>query len=250
MESYNSLTVNAANLYALLDKNWAPLEGEPVLKIFSIAMMALSYVYAAFLYARGKRRGRLMLVCATLLTLIFSFGPMMHERYLFPALLLLALSYAVDRDYRLLIAMMTIGLTQFLNAGLVLQSRHLLDQEQAINAWVSALNPAAAALMAWTAWDICVRDRVLSMTRRYRPERQRQPLPDPMLDPAAEGLFRPREWKPGMKRRDWLSMLGADPRVRGGRADNPRPRGAGEPLAVHRRRRAGYLRPGQPARVT
>jgi dolichyl-phosphate-mannose-protein mannosyltransferase len=207
LESYGHMTVNACNLYALLDMNWTPLESEPFWRAFSIAMMALSYAYAVFLYVRGKKRGRLMLVCATLLSLVFALGPKMHERYLFPALLLLALSYGVDRDFRVLIALIALPLTQFLNAGLVLRSEHLIDAEQTLNAAISVVNLLAAGLMAWTAFDICVRDRVISITRRYRPNSERSLDTDPLTNPVAESLFRPKEWKLVMKKRDWLLML-------------------------------------------
>ncbi len=208
LDTYRYITVNAANLYVLLDMNWTALENAPLWGAFANAMMYLSFGYAIFLYARGKRRDRLMLVCATLLALLFSFAPMMHERYLFPAILMMIFAYTVDQDIRLLIAIVAVGLTQFLNAGLVLQSQHLIDAERDINANIALLNLAAAALMAWTAFDICVRNRVYSLTRTYRSDEDRRLLLDPMINPAADGLLRPKEWKLAMKRRDWLLMLG------------------------------------------
>ena len=207
-DTYPHITVNAANLYIILRMNWAALSSTGLWGVFANLMMYLSYGYAIFLYAVGKRRDRLMLVCGTFLTLLFAFAPMMHERYLFPAILLLILSYMVDQDIRILFSILMISASQFMNTGLVLQSQHLIEGEQVTNVTVAAFNLLAAALTAWTAFDICFRDRVLSPTRTYLSEDGRKLLLDPMINPVADGLLRPKDWKLGMKKRDWLLMLG------------------------------------------
>lgn len=208
MNTYPNITVNAANLYVILNMNWAALESTGLWGVFANLMMYLSYGYAIFLYAVGRRRDRLMLACSTFLTLLFAFAPMMHERYLFPAILLLILSYAVDQDIRILFSILMISASQFMNTGLVLQSQHLIAGEQVTNVTVSALNLMAAALTAWTAFDICFKNRVLSPIRTYLSEDGRKLLLDPMVNPVADGLLRPKDWRLGMKKRDWLLMLG------------------------------------------
>ncbi len=208
METYRSITVNAANLYVIPGLNWTSLDSVPGWSLFAYVMMFLSYGYAIFLYAAGKRRDRLMLVCGTLMTLLFAFAPMMHERYLFPAILLLILAYAVDQDIRILIAILLVSASQFMNAGLVLQSQHLIDGERATNIIVAVENLLAAALTAWTAFDICIKNRVFSPTRTYLSEDGRRMLLDPLVNPVADGLLRQKDWKLGMKKRDWLLMLG------------------------------------------
>ena len=207
-DTYPYITVNAANLYVLLDMNWRSLEGAGLWSLFANIMMYLSFGYAMTLYFMSKRRERLPLVAATLLALLFAFGPMMHERYLFPAILLLGLAYIHDQDVRILAAAFLITATQFMNSGLVLQSDHLIDAERTVNVLVSATNVLTSLFLAWTAFDICVKNRVLSPTRTYLSEEDRRLLLDPMINPAADGLFRPKEWKLGMKKRDWLLMLG------------------------------------------
>jgi len=207
MDTYPYITVNAANLYVLLDMNWRSLEGVGLWSFFANLMMYLSFGCAIYLYFAGKRRERLPLVAATLLALLFAFGPMMHERYLFPAILLLGLAYIHDQDVRILAAAFLIAATQFMNSGLVLQSDHLIDAERTVNALVSGTNVLSSLFLAWTAFDICVKDRVLSPTRTYLSEEDRRLLIDPMVNPVADGLFRPKEWKLGMRKRDWILML-------------------------------------------
>jgi Gpi18-like mannosyltransferase len=207
VQTYSSLTVNAANLYYILGFNWTALSSEPGWTVLANGMMYLSFAYAIYLYAAGKRRDRLMLVCGTLTTLLFAFAPMMHERYLFPAILLLILAYAKDQDIRILISILLVSACQFMNAGLVLQSQHLIDGEKLTNITVAVENLAAAALVAWTSFDICIRDKVLAPTRTYLSEDGRRMLLDPMVNPVADGLLRPKEWKLGMKKLDWILML-------------------------------------------
>ena len=208
MDTYPNITVNAANLYVLLDMNWQSLSNTGLWSAFANLAMYLSFGYAIFLYWFGKRRERLPLAAATLLALLFSFAPMMHERYLFPAILLLFVAYAFDQDVRILLSAFLIAMTQFLNSGLVLQSQHLIDAERTVNVLVAAENVLTALFLAWTAYDICVKNRLYGLTRTYVSDDDRKLMLDPMLSPAADSLFRVREWKLGMKKRDWLLMLG------------------------------------------
>ena len=124
-------------------------------------MFALSYVYAFLLYWKSKSPRRLFLCGGILIALIFTFGPMIHERYVFPAVILLALAYGVDRDRRLLFSMATLTVTLALNQVLVLQGGmteanfgHLQSSEQWLNSLLSLINVANALLLAWTGLDI------------------------------------------------------------------------------------------------
>lgn len=57
---------------------------------------------------------------ATMLIAFCSLGVMMHERYVFPAILLLLLAYAHCRDRRILYLMLLVTAASFLNVGIVL----------------------------------------------------------------------------------------------------------------------------------
>ena len=87
---------------------------------------------------------------------------MIHERYIFPALLLLAVGYAQTRDRRVLISMGILSCTLFLNEFLVLQGGmtsanygHLQSSEAWINIIVSLANLLNAFFLGWTVTDIC-----------------------------------------------------------------------------------------------
>ena len=163
--NYNYITINAANLYALLGMNWRSLDACGLWQAFAWAMFALSYVYAGFLYVRGRDRRHIFLCCAALLCLLFAFGPKMHERYVFPALLLLLFAYAAEKDARLLLAFLTCSLSVYLNTALVLENQHLSNAQTLLNGAVSCLTVANALLICWTGWDVCARGHVIGLER-------------------------------------------------------------------------------------
>ena len=195
MGSYAYVTINALNLYDLLNLNWAATAAHPVWTAIAWGLFALSYLFAFLLCVRLKRGSRLPLIGGTLIVLIFTFGPMIHERYVFPALLLLTIAYVYDRDRRLLISLVTLTCTVALNELLVLQGGmgtgnygHLQASEQWLNALLSAINVTNALFLAWTSADICLAERIIPLT-----EAEEAPEPEPVRDHHLR-----------MTKRDWL----------------------------------------------
>ncbi len=167
MGSYAYLTLNALNLYTLLDFNWAATTAQPGWTVFAWILFGASYAYAGFLYLKSRRAHHLLLTGGLLIALIYTFGPMIHERYIFPALLLLALAYAFDRDKRLLVSLTVMTCVTAMNELLVLQGGmgtgnygHLQSSEQWLNALLSLVNVANALYLCWLGLDICVLGRV------------------------------------------------------------------------------------------
>lgn len=195
---YPYLTVNACNLYVLLGKNWAALENSDM-TVFSYVMLAAAYLYAGALCVISKKRKCLPLAGAVLLALIFAFAPMMHERYLFPALILSLLAYLQYRDRRLLVYFILTTCTQFLNIYLVLRwgtvqgfeaYGHLQWDETFANGLVSALNVAGALYLSVSALSMVLTNKVHVLGRNGE-EPRRSDAPD---------------WRLKLKRFDYLAM--------------------------------------------
>ncbi|MEE1200584.1 MAG: phospholipid carrier-dependent glycosyltransferase [Christensenellales bacterium] len=205
MTSYANVTVNALNLYNLFGLNWAKTSAEPVFTTFAWFMFALSYVLCALLYHYSRRTSVLPLLSGLLIVLIFTFGPMIHERYVFPAVLLLLIAYIYNRDKRLLISLTVLSATLFLNQALLLQGAlvsgdygHLQNSERWLNAAVSMLNVLNALFLTWTCVDICLFKYVY-------------PLADVQPDTrsaAEKTLFSPSDHRLHLKRPDVLLMVG------------------------------------------
>ena len=203
MQGYSHVTVNTLNLYYLFDLNWADTSAHAGATVFAWICFALSYVYCMALCAISKNRRHLPLLGGMLIVLICTFGPMIHERYVFPAILLLILGYIYARDKRILISLTILSATLFLNEILVLQGGmteanygHLQTSEDWINYIVSAVNVLNALLLSWTAFDIC------ALGREY-------PLigcEQETESPAHKELFGKRDYKLHLNRTDALLM--------------------------------------------
>ncbi len=204
VQGYRYLTVNALNLYYPLGLNWARASLNPFYYDVAWALFIAAIALCVVLTAIGtKRPRRLFLTGGLLIVLICCFGPMIHERYIFPGLILLALAYASERDRRLLVSLVALTATLFLNEVLVLQGGivdasygHLQSSEHWLNCIVSLVNVVNAGFLAWTAVDICAHDRVW-MTRT--PKREEIPS-------GARTLAEAPNYRMGLKRRDALLM--------------------------------------------
>ncbi len=127
------------------------------------AAMALCLFIAIHLWCRSGRIDTLPLCGALLFMLLYTFGCRMHERYVFPALVLLALACAVRHDPRQWIMLLLLSFTFFLNEGIILDNSmvfgsrmgHLNPDTVTVAKILSGLNIAAVLLGLWTAYDLC-----------------------------------------------------------------------------------------------
>ena len=197
-QGYRYMTVNTLNLYAALGQNWLKLEEAGFWPYIAWGLFALSYVFAILLQLFSKDGRKVFLTGAVLIVLVCTFGPMMHERYVYPAAILLLLAYADCRDRRLLWSTLVLTVTLFMNEALVLQGGmtelnygHLSSSEEWLNISLSIANVLNALFLAWTAMDIC-----LSGRRTF-------PLPRPRKRPAPQAEL---GYKMGLRRFDALFM--------------------------------------------
>ena len=201
---YRYVTVNTLNLHYLLGMNWARVEEHGGATALAWILFALSYAGCIFLTVKAaKKPRRLFLTGGLLIVLVCTFGPMIHERYIFPGVLLLALAYGAERDRRLLISLTALCCTLFMNEVLVLQGGlteanfgHLQPSEHWLNCLLSALNVLNALFLTWTAADLCLRDHALPLRKPVREE-----------NPAgAYTLARAADYRMGIRRADLLLM--------------------------------------------
>lgn len=122
--SYPYVTVNAYNLWALLGKNWTSQEDKLLFLSFQnwgiVVIFATVIAATVFFFKAGKKESRYFTTGACLIISMFLFSVRMHERYLFPAMALLLLAYAVRPLKGFYIAYAGITLTQLYNTADVL----------------------------------------------------------------------------------------------------------------------------------
>ena len=204
MEGYKYVTVNALNLYVLMGLNWAKATDHSTVITIAWILFGLSYVYSIFLcFFSAKKPARIFLTGGLLIVLICIFGPMIHERYIFPAMLLLMLAYGCDRDRRILISLTALTATLFMNEVLVLQGGmtsanfgHLQSSEDWLNRIICVLNILNALFLSWTAFDICVFNHVRPLSR---PEPAEMPMGIVTLEEKTD-------WRLNLKRTEIILM--------------------------------------------
>lgn len=202
---YSYITVNALNLYQLFDLNWANVSYHPFVKGFAWAMMLLGYILSSCLYLFSRDKKSLPLTGAVLISIIFAFGPMMHERYLFPALALLLISYLWYEDRRILYVFIAFTITQYLNQALVLQCGmvteyasmgHLSSSEGLLNKFLSIVNILFTLYLIYVSADICLGKHI----KKFTPA-------SPIISSSKARLYRHSDYKLNLSIRDYILML-------------------------------------------
>lgn len=166
--SYPFASVEAFNLFALLGGNWQRVDAVPWLFTYGqwgVAFIALSCALACAFYIKARRdKGSLPLAVAFLSAALFTLGPYMHERYLFPALLFLLIGFLYYRDKRLFLCFIAFTCTMLFNvlmAFMVVGAAELRTAEYARFTRVgSLLTVAAFAYFTCVCWDIMIKKRI------------------------------------------------------------------------------------------
>ena len=127
LTSYPYVSVNAYNFWAYLGKNWASQE-ELVWGIISyknlgsvlIVLLTLISTVIFEVMRRKKREDRYFVTGSFLMITTFMFSVRMHERYLYPAMLLLVFAYLFNRQRSFVWAYILLSIAHFLNVWHVL----------------------------------------------------------------------------------------------------------------------------------
>ena len=174
LSSYNYATLSTGNLMFLLGGNWKPgdtvLFGPVTYGALGMGLMLLSFAFSIALYMKGKGRRHLMLASALTLQMVFVLGSKMHERYILPAVALMLLAYAMNRDVRVMISALLVTAASALNIGAVLAFEHLIAPNMWLGYTISVMQLLALAVMLWAGVDIVWRDHVITLPARDVPQ--------------------------------------------------------------------------------
>lgn len=125
--------------------------------------MAFAFVIVISQAVRYQRIELLTYLGGLLFILLYVFGVKMHERYLFPAILLLAAAWILLRDRRILYVGLLFTATLFLNEGIVLDNSIRLGSElghlNRDTVWladlISVLNIAGSVFAVYLSIELC-----------------------------------------------------------------------------------------------
>ena len=119
MQGYRHFTVNAYNVYYLLGLNWQSIDNARFGNV-NVWIIALVVAVTAFVVLKGKGTDRYFAAAAMSAAVIFSFCTMMHERYIYPAILFAFLAFAQSGERKHLTFAAVTGSLNFFNAACVM----------------------------------------------------------------------------------------------------------------------------------
>lgn len=177
-----------------------------------IVAMAMAFAMVLPMFIRSGKMENLPLCGAVLFILLYVFGIKMHERYLFPALFLLGMAYAIRRDRRILGLLIGTSCVLFINEGIVLDNSirlgssmgHLNQDTTALANLLSVLNISFTLLSVWTCHRICVENSPLKLHRQSAPPLV--PIHEYESSPCTPLNFKANSTL-GINRKDVLLML-------------------------------------------
>ena len=164
------------------------LTGHLTYSSLGTAMILYTLAVTAALYAFANDIKHLPVFGAAMLLMLFNLAPMMHERYLFPAVALLLVGYLLNSDARILWLAVGVTITGFLNVGCALDrniriggaSGHLDAPAVGINSDMAVTEYACAALNCLVCFASLALSSMLSrgeIVELAPDERPASPLP-------------------------------------------------------------------------
>lgn len=131
-----------------------------------IATMSMAFAMVLPMFIRSGKLEMLPLCGAVLFLLLYVFGIKMHERYLFPAVFLLGMAYALRRDWRILVLLIGASCVLFVNEGVILDNSlrlgssmgHLNPDNNTLADILSVLHVIFAISSIWVCHSVCVED--------------------------------------------------------------------------------------------
>ncbi len=117
--SYEYASVNAYNIWTLMGLNWAGQDGYLIgitYKTWGMMAIVLTVVFSIIISLRCKKSpSKYYFIGAFIVTCVFMFSVRMHERYIFPAMLLLIMCYSVRQRKEIYILYILISAMAFYN---------------------------------------------------------------------------------------------------------------------------------------
>ena len=148
-----------------MDASWALIGG---------FAMAFAFVIVLSPAVRSRDISFLPMLGGLLFILLYVFGIKMHERYIFPALLLLACAWTQKRDRRILYVLLLFSCTLFMNEYIVLDNSMRLGSEyghlNSDTVWIadiiSIMNIAGSMYAVWLGMELVLPCRYIGDTKK------------------------------------------------------------------------------------
>lgn len=175
--------------------------------VFGTYLSVLVFAYVLGLLALTKRLDLLPLFCAVAYIGMYVLGIKMHERYLFPAILLLYLAFADKKDARIIVLMIGLSITTYMNTALVLDNSlrlgraggHLSSNEKWLNDALSYMN-VALCLYSFALLFASALPKYKQLEPKSALEKGESPHRENVLERGGERL--------NLRRKDYILIFG------------------------------------------
>ncbi len=118
LESYPHATVNALNLWGALGMNWDSLT--PAITIAGYVFIIAITVYSLYVFFKSKNEAKYYFTGAILAFFTYMLSTKMHDRYAFPAIVLMLMAFVVAPNIKNYLMYILVSLSQFFNTAWVL----------------------------------------------------------------------------------------------------------------------------------
>lgn len=186
LAKYAFADVHAFNLFFLMGGDLVPDTRMFMFlpyKTWSMIFTACVFGLTGYMYLKSKNPLRVYLMTLVLQSCVFMFTGRMHERYLFPAVLLMIMVFILCGDRRLVPAYVWLSALVFINHALVLYCSDYLNDEQK---WLPYFNLAGGAFslvalilviyLVKISWDILLKDKISAIECDNRGHMRRKDL--------------------------------------------------------------------------
>ena len=195
LDYYSYYSVNAYNFWSLIGWNWKTLPPGLLGRALDFSAPVLATALCGLFLWKAKAKAAVFYCPALLMIVMYAFSVKMHERYLFPALLFLLLSFIFTRDRGLLRAFALCAVATYANVAYVLwQFREYYNSynpNTGLTRGLSLLQMAALLYGLWVGFRVYVRGEALP---------PRPAAPCPLAGPELPGGR--------LGRKDWAALLG------------------------------------------
>lgn len=161
--SYTYASVNAYNMWTFFGLNWVDQSktflGIPYVVYGNLAIV-LTVVFSGIIYFKSKREdSRVYLTGAFISIFMFLFAVRMHERYMFPAIVLLFLTFLVRPNKKMFFMYTLFSVVHFYNVAHVLFYFDVnnYDWEALLPKTIAFATLALFALFSWLIWKYYVK---------------------------------------------------------------------------------------------
>ncbi len=209
--SYPYISVNAYNFWSFWGLNWSSQEKKFLFMTFAqlgtLLIIVLTILSAVLFLRRMKHPERFFLTGSFLIITMFMFSVRMHERYLFPGMILLLMSYVVSHKKIWLYSYFAFSFSHLLNVWHVLY--HYDPQNYNATATPIVVISLLMIVAAIYYYSSIVKAGKMPATIPVSTESKKSIL----LAKAAGNLLSPKEPVPSrpsmpFNKWDWIAMLG------------------------------------------